>query len=140
MLGTGKAPLSDEALLAVQYRKVVRLCRQPSEQPTDGCGCQRPPRGVAILRLFKLSAMPRNVSPSACSARSVGASCSAQITRLKAVNPAPDVIELCSYPQGGASAVRQIRAASIKTPIASDNAMDGTYCVCRPYGFLTAPI
>ena len=50
-----------------------------------------------------------------------------QITRLKAVNPAPDVIELCSYPPGGASAVRQIRAASINTPIASDNAMDGTY-------------
>jgi branched-chain amino acid transport system substrate-binding protein len=50
-----------------------------------------------------------------------------QITRLKAVNPAPDVIELCSYPPGGASAVRQIRAAGIKTPITSDNAMDGTY-------------
>jgi branched-chain amino acid transport system substrate-binding protein len=50
-----------------------------------------------------------------------------QITRLKAVNPAPDMIELCSYPPGGASAVRQIRAAGIKTPITADNAMDGTY-------------
>ena len=50
-----------------------------------------------------------------------------QITRLKAVNPAPDVIEICSYPPGGASAVRQIRAAGVTTAIASDNAMDGTY-------------
>jgi branched-chain amino acid transport system substrate-binding protein len=50
-----------------------------------------------------------------------------QITRLRAVNPAPDVIEICTYPPGGASAVRQIRAAGVTTPIASDNAMDGTY-------------
>ena len=50
-----------------------------------------------------------------------------QITRLKALNPAPDVIALCSYTPGGASATRQIRAAAIKTPIASDNAMDGGY-------------
>jgi branched-chain amino acid transport system substrate-binding protein len=50
-----------------------------------------------------------------------------QITRLKAQNPAPDVIALCSYTPGGASATRQIRAAAIKTPIASDNAMDGGY-------------
>ena len=50
-----------------------------------------------------------------------------QITRLRAVNPAPDVIEICSYPPGGASAVRQIRAAGVTTSIASDNAMDGTY-------------
>jgi branched-chain amino acid transport system substrate-binding protein len=50
-----------------------------------------------------------------------------QITRLKAVNPAPDVIEICSYPPGGAAAVRQIRAAGVTSAIASDNAMDGTY-------------
>ena len=50
-----------------------------------------------------------------------------QITRLRALNPAPDVITLCSYTPGGASAVRQIRAAGINTPIASDNAMDGGY-------------
>ena len=50
-----------------------------------------------------------------------------QITRLKALNPTPDVIALCSYTPGGASAVRQIRAAGINTPIASDNAMDGGY-------------
>ena len=55
------------------------------------------------------------------------ASIAGQITRLKAVNPAPDVIELCSFPPGGASAVRQIRAAGIRTPIATDYAMDGTY-------------
>ena len=50
-----------------------------------------------------------------------------QITRLKAQNPASDVIALCSYTPGGASAVRQIRAAGVNTPIASDNAMDGGY-------------
>ena len=50
-----------------------------------------------------------------------------QITRLKSVNPAPDVIEICSYPPGGASAVRQIRAAGVKSALAGDNAMDGGY-------------
>ena len=44
-----------------------------------------------------------------------------------AQRPAPDVIALCSYTPGGASAVRQIRAAGVNTPIASDNAMDGGY-------------
>jgi branched-chain amino acid transport system substrate-binding protein len=54
-------------------------------------------------------------------------SIAAQITRLKSTNPQPDVIELCSYPPGGASAVRQIRAAGIKTAIATTTAMDGDY-------------
>ncbi len=50
-----------------------------------------------------------------------------QITRLKAMNPQPDVIVLCSYPPGGASAVKQIRAAGIDTPIVGTTAMDGDY-------------
>ncbi len=60
-------------------------------------------------------------------------SIAAQITRLKGLSPQPDVIELCSYPPGGASAVRQIRAAGITTPIATTTAMDGDYWLeaCR---------
>jgi hypothetical protein len=33
--------------------------------------CQRPPRGVAILRRVSSAAMPRSVSPFACSAQAV---------------------------------------------------------------------
>lgn len=54
-------------------------------------------------------------------------SIASQVTRIKNVNPAPDVIELCSYPPGGAAAVRQIRAAGIKTPIVAATAMDGNF-------------
>ena len=54
-------------------------------------------------------------------------SIASQVTRLKNMNPAPDVIELCSYPPGGAAAVRQIRAAGIKTPMVAATSMDGNY-------------
>jgi len=54
-------------------------------------------------------------------------SIASQITRLKGVSPAPDVIILCSYVPGGASAVRQIRAAGVDIPIATAMSMDGTY-------------
>jgi branched-chain amino acid transport system substrate-binding protein len=54
-------------------------------------------------------------------------SIAAQITRLRNVSPQPEVIMLCTYTPGGASAVRQIRAAGINTPIANGMSMDGTY-------------
>lgn len=54
-------------------------------------------------------------------------SIASQITRLKGVSPPPDVIMLCTYVPGGASAVRQIRAAGINIPIANGMSMDGTY-------------
>jgi branched-chain amino acid transport system substrate-binding protein len=54
-------------------------------------------------------------------------SVAAQITRIRAASPQPDVIMLCTYTPGGASAVRQIRAAGINIPIANGMAMDGTY-------------
>jgi len=50
-----------------------------------------------------------------------------QITRLRTMNEAPDAIMLCSYIPGGASALRQIRAAGIDLPILGGGAMDGSY-------------
>jgi len=50
-----------------------------------------------------------------------------QITRLKAISPAPDVIVLSSFPPGGPNALRQIRAAGITAPVISGPPMDGNY-------------
>jgi branched-chain amino acid transport system substrate-binding protein len=50
-----------------------------------------------------------------------------QITRLKGLSKAPDVIELCSYPPGGAVATQQIRQQGINTPIIGNDAFDGDY-------------
>jgi branched-chain amino acid transport system substrate-binding protein len=54
-------------------------------------------------------------------------SIASQVTRIKNLNPAPDVIMLCTFNPGGGAAVRQIRAAGIKTPIFASSAMDGNY-------------
>ncbi|MGY4238317.1 branched-chain amino acid transport system substrate-binding protein [Bradyrhizobium sp. USDA 4449] len=51
----------------------------------------------------------------------------AQITRIASLPQKPDAIVVCSYVPGGASAVRQIRAAGLDTPILAGSAMDGTY-------------
>lgn len=48
-----------------------------------------------------------------------------QITRIKQANP--DVILVSSFPPGGASAIKQIRAAGITTPILGGAGFDGTY-------------
>lgn len=52
-----------------------------------------------------------------------------QVTRLADAirTTGVDHIMLCSYTPGGASAVKQIRAAGINLPILSATAMDGTY-------------
>jgi branched-chain amino acid transport system substrate-binding protein len=50
-----------------------------------------------------------------------------QVTRIKNLDPAPDVITLCTFTPGGGAAVRQIRAAGIKTPIFASIAMDGNH-------------
>jgi branched-chain amino acid transport system substrate-binding protein len=55
------------------------------------------------------------------------ASVAAQITRIKNLPSEPDVIMLCSYVPGGASALRQIRAAGIKSAIGGGSSMSGTY-------------
>lgn len=54
-------------------------------------------------------------------------SIAAQITRIKALDEAPDAIYLCSVTPGGASAVRQLRAAGIDTPILANTAMVDNY-------------
>jgi len=55
------------------------------------------------------------------------ASIASQITRLKDVTAKTpvDFIEICSYGGGDVSAVRQIRAAGIMTPITNPDSMDG---------------
>jgi branched-chain amino acid transport system substrate-binding protein len=50
-----------------------------------------------------------------------------QITRIKGLSKAPDVIELCSYPPGGAVATQQIRQQGINTPVIGNDAFDGDY-------------
>jgi branched-chain amino acid transport system substrate-binding protein len=50
-----------------------------------------------------------------------------QITRINALAEKPDAIVLSSYIPGGASAIKQIRAAGLEMPILSVSAMDGTY-------------
>jgi len=47
-----------------------------------------------------------------------------QINSIKAANP--DVLFLASYPPGGASALRQIRAAGVNIPIIAGDPFDGT--------------
>jgi branched-chain amino acid transport system substrate-binding protein len=47
-----------------------------------------------------------------------------QISRMRSANP--DVILIASFPPGGASAMKQIRAAGINTPIVTDEAFDGS--------------
>lgn len=48
-----------------------------------------------------------------------------QISQIKATGA--DAIMLCSYPPGGAAAIKQIRAAGIEVPIAASAAFDGTF-------------
>jgi len=50
-----------------------------------------------------------------------------QIARMRALRQQPDVIFICTYVPGGATALRQIRAAGIQTPMMSGVAMDGEY-------------
>jgi branched-chain amino acid transport system substrate-binding protein len=52
-------------------------------------------------------------------------SIASQITKIKAANPS--FVVMCTYPPGGPTALRQIRAAGIDVPIISGLAMEGTY-------------
>jgi branched-chain amino acid transport system substrate-binding protein len=51
----------------------------------------------------------------------------AQITRLSSASTKPDFIEICSYPPGGVTAIKQIRSAGITTPIVVNSSFDGSY-------------
>ncbi len=54
-------------------------------------------------------------------------SIASQITRIKNLPEEPDIIQICSYVPGNVSALRQIRAAGIKSMIAGGSSMSGTY-------------
>lgn len=54
-------------------------------------------------------------------------SIAAQITRIKALPAPPDAIYMCTFTPGGASAVRQLRAAGIDAPILASTAMVDNY-------------
>ena len=50
-----------------------------------------------------------------------------QITRIKALPKQPDFIVLCSFPPGGVSAMRQLRAAGVNQPLLGSESWDGDY-------------
>jgi branched-chain amino acid transport system substrate-binding protein len=50
-----------------------------------------------------------------------------QVTRIKSLDTEPDLIMLCSFPPGGAVAVKQLRDAGVNSAIISNGAMDGDY-------------
>ena len=50
-----------------------------------------------------------------------------QITRIKSLRTQPDVILLTSFPPGGSSAMRQLRAAGINQPLLLSENWDGDY-------------
>lgn len=53
------------------------------------------------------------------------ASISSQITKLKGSDA--DAVVMCSYPPGGASAIKQIRAAGVQLPIYGPTSFDGLF-------------
>ena len=55
------------------------------------------------------------------------ASIAAQITRIKSLPKEPDAIMLCSMMPGVVSAIKQIRAAGIKSMIINGSGVDGSY-------------
>jgi branched-chain amino acid transport system substrate-binding protein len=54
-------------------------------------------------------------------------SIASQISQIKSLPKPPDFIELSSLLPGGASAIRQIRAAGINLPIVSEEGMEGVF-------------
>ena len=50
-----------------------------------------------------------------------------QITRIKSLAKQPDFIVICSFPPGGVSATRQLRAAGINQPLLGSESWDGDF-------------
>src|SRR6202047_5576197 len=50
-----------------------------------------------------------------------------QITRIKSLPKEPDAIMLCTMMPGAVSAIKQIRAAGIKSMILNGSGVDGSY-------------
>jgi branched-chain amino acid transport system substrate-binding protein len=60
-------------------------------------------------------------------------SLASQITRLKALSVQPDFIVSATFPPGGPTMLRELRAAGIDTPVISDSGMDGEFWLkCCP--------
>ena len=55
------------------------------------------------------------------------ASIATHITRIKAMNPQPDVLLLSTFTPAGPGALRQLRAAGLTMPVLSGEDMDGDY-------------
>ncbi|HEX9213038.1 MAG TPA: ABC transporter substrate-binding protein, partial [Bradyrhizobium sp.] len=55
------------------------------------------------------------------------ASIASQITRIKSLPKEPDAIMVCTMMPGAVSAIKQIRAAGIKSMILNGSSMDGSY-------------
>lgn len=54
-------------------------------------------------------------------------SLASQVTRIKGLAKQPDVIVLCSYPPGGALAVKTLRNSGVDVPIVSGSGMAGDF-------------
>ncbi len=54
-------------------------------------------------------------------------SLTSQVTRLSGLRPKPHAIMLCSYPPGGTTAIRQIRAGGVDLPLLMNVGMSGYY-------------
>jgi branched-chain amino acid transport system substrate-binding protein len=52
-----------------------------------------------------------------------------QITRINNLPSKPDAIMLCTFPPGGASVIRQLRAAGLNMPLLCGAAMDGVFWI-----------
>ena len=52
---------------------------------------------------------------------------SSQVTGVQSLAQEPDVIVICSYPPGGASLIRDLRAAGVQSTIMGDAVFDGAY-------------
>jgi branched-chain amino acid transport system substrate-binding protein len=50
-----------------------------------------------------------------------------QVSRITALDAEPDLISLCSFPPGGAVAVKQLRDAGVNSAIVSNGAFDGDF-------------
>jgi branched-chain amino acid transport system substrate-binding protein len=77
-----------------------------------------------VCDFYKKTAAGSSIAGEA-SFKNSDASIASQVGRIR--KSGADVVILCSYPPGGASAVRQLRAGGVDTPILGGGAFDGTF-------------
>ncbi|WP_164727045.1 ABC transporter substrate-binding protein [Shimia sediminis] len=61
--------------------------------------------------------------------RNDDASIASQVTRIKGLEAQPEAIMMCSYAPGGPSAIRQLRAAGVTSPVLTGESLDGDYWI-----------